>query len=139
MNLKKVWLPIAILPSVFLGYAFFSQLPSPECRQYSGELRMGEEVTTFTFSLQAKTVELETTFNQPLQKLGMPSEINYQFQILAVTQKTNSWRYRLKEVSSGFLQELEIQSDGARYSIRWVNDRANKIVYKCTEVDNAKL
>lgn len=100
---------------------------------------MGEEITTFTFSLFSKTVKLETKFNQPLQKLGMPNEIHYQFQTLAVTQKNNTWRYRLKELNSGFLQELEIKSDGDRYSIRWVNDRVNNIIYKCTEVDNAKL
>ncbi|MGF1827320.1 hypothetical protein L4D17_24130 [Vibrio splendidus] len=139
MNLKKIVFSIAVFSAVVVGYTFFSSFPSPECRQYSGELRMGEEITTFTFSLLSKTVELETTFNQPLQKLGIPSEIHYQFQILTVTQQNKTWRYRLKELNSGFLQELEIKSDDDRYSIRWVNDRANNIIYKCTEVDNAKL
>jgi hypothetical protein len=139
MNLKKIVFSIAVFSTVVIGYTFFPSPASPECRQYSGELRMGEEITTFTFSLFSKTVKLETKFNQPLQKLGMPNEIHYQFQTLAVTQKNNTWRYRLKELNSGFLQELEIKSDGDRYSIRWVNDRVNNIIYKCTEVDNAKL
>ncbi len=80
-----------------------------------------------------------TTFNQPLQALGMPSDINYQFQILAVTQEDNLWRYHLKEPQSGLQQELEIAPDGDQYSIRWVNDRANNIVYKCMELDDAEL
>jgi len=139
MSLKKVLLPIATLIAIAIGYVFFAPFPAPDCRHYSGEMRMGEEVTTFNFSLGTKMVNLMTTFNQPLQALGMPSDISYQFQILAVTQEDNLWRYHLKEPQSGLQQELEIAPDGDQYSIRWVNDRANNIVYKCMELDDAEL
>lgn len=139
MSLIKIILPIVTLTAIGIGYVLFTPFSTPDCRHYSGEMRMGEEVTTFNFSLSSKTVNLMTTFNQPLQALGMPSDISYQFQILAVTQESDLWRYSLKEPKSGLQQELEISPDGDRYSIRWVNDRANKIVYKCMELDNAEL
>ncbi|OLQ94565.1 hypothetical protein BIY21_08765 [Vibrio ponticus] len=139
MGLRTTFFSVAALLAVVTSYVFYSPFPVPECKQYSGELRTGEEITTFNFLFGRKTVNLKTTFNQPLQQLGMPSSINYQFQILAVTEDVDLWRYQLKESTSGLLQELEIKPIGNLFSIHWVNDRTHNITYKCTELDDAKL
>lgn len=125
--------------TVAAGFYFFPNYSLPPCHSFLGEIRSGQEVTTFNFTVELKEITLETSFNEPLRELGMPESIRYRFSIIGASDQNNTWVYQLKEKQSGFVQELKIEQIQDGYFLNWANDRKNNIKYTCMVGKNAEL
>lgn len=139
MRYKFIFIPSVAIAAVAAGLYFFPNYPLPPCHSFVGEMRSGQEVTTFNFTVESKEIALETSFNEPLRALGMPELIRYRFSILGASDENNTWVYQLKEKQSGFVQELKIEQTPDGYFFNWANDRSNNIKYTCMAGKNAEL
>lgn len=140
MGLKKATVVLIIMTMSWVVYLLVSHPVSlPQCQSFTGVLSIGEEETTFNFRINPAKVELITTFNPALQRLGMPHSIRYDFDVVSIEQTSDLWRFHLMDQQHQLEQVLEIESLNEHYAVRWIGDRKNTIHYSCMDVKNAEI
>ncbi|KDM91860.1 hypothetical protein [Photobacterium galatheae] len=128
---------IALLILSFRANEWMSPV-TVDCPILQGKLQMGEEVTTFHYDFGSQSITLTTSFNQSLQKLGMPPSVKYKFTILSLKKRDESWHFHLREQQSNLEQTLVLSMRGEHYGIQWANDHSKQINYQCMVGKNAE-